>query len=461
MAEPQNLHHIDDLERITGYQVRPVLAARSSLEALIPRCYEDNFAVDAVTADIAQDAVTVEQETLELDLGDLASLAEGSPIINLVNYLIVNAIRYKASDIHVEPGPDHSIVRYRVDGQLREMLRPRKDFHATIVSRLKVMAKLDIAEHRVPQDGRIHVLVEGRKIDLRVSTLPTILGEKIVMRVLDRRNVTYDLDRLGVSPSQLTRLKEVLRRPHGLVLVTGPTGSGKTTTLYSSIELIKSVNLNIVTVEDPVEYQLEQINQVQVGSNKAMSFANALRSILRQDPDVIMVGEIRDADTAAVAIQASLTGHMVLSTLHTNDCTSAVIRLRDMGIESFKISAALTGVIAQRLARTICPHCKASYYPPVDLLQMLRVNDGTRRQFIRGEGCRECFDTGCKGRVGLYEILWMSREMRDLVSTEADLEKMRQCHLSQGGTTLLREGVRLAEEGTLSLEEVARVVVAD
>jgi type IV pilus assembly protein PilB len=461
MAEPQNLQHIDDLERITGYQVRPVLAARSSLESLIPRCYEDNFSVDAVTADIAQDAVTVEQEALELDLGDLASLAEGSPIINLVNYLIVNAIRYKASDIHVEPGHDHSIVRYRVDGQLREMLRPRKDFHPTIVSRLKVMAKLDIAEHRVPQDGRIHVIVEGRKIDLRVSTLPTILGEKIVMRVLDRRNVTYDLDRLGVGHSQLTRLKEILHRPHGLMLVTGPTGSGKTTTLYSSIELIKSVNLNIVTVEDPVEYQLEQINQVQVGSNKAMSFANALRSILRQDPDVIMVGEIRDADTAAVAIQASLTGHLVLSTLHTNDCTSAVIRLRDMGIESFKIAAALTGVVAQRLARTICPHCKASYYPPVDLLQMLRVNDGTRRQFIRGEGCRECFDTGCKGRIGLYEILWMSREMRDLVSTEADLEKLRQCHLDQGGTSLLREGVRLAEEGTLSLEEVARVVVAD
>jgi len=219
--------------------------------------------------------------------------------------------------------------------------------------------------------------------------------------------------------------------------------------------------LNIVTVEDPVEYQLEQINQVQVGVNKSMSFANALRSILRQDPDVIMVGEIRDADTAAVAIQDSLTGHLVLSTLHTNDCTSAIIRLRDMGIESFKIAAALTGVIAQRIARTICPHCKASYYPPVDLLQMLRVNDGTRRQFIRGEGCRECFDTGCKGRIGLYEILWMGREMRDLISTEADLEKLRQCHVSQGGTTLLREGVRLAEEGTLSLEEVARVVVAD
>lgn len=460
MAEPQNLQHIDDLERITGFQVRPVLAARSSLEAIIPRCYEDDFAVDAVTADMAEDAVTVE-ETIELDLGDIASLAEGSPIINLVNYLIVNAIRQKASDIHVEPGHEHSIVRYRVDGQLREMLRPRKDFHPTIISRLKVMAKLDIAEHRVPQDGRIHVLVEGRKIDLRVSTLPTILGEKVVMRVLDRRNVTYDLDRLGVSSHQLARLKEMLRRPHGLVLVTGPTGSGKTTTLYSAIELIKSVNLNIVTVEDPVEYQLEQINQVQVGANKSMSFANALRSILRQDPDVIMVGEIRDADTAAVAIQASLTGHMVLSTLHTNDCTSAVIRLRDMGIESFKIAAALTGVVAQRLARTICPHCKASYYPPVDLLQMLHFSDGTRRQFLRGEGCRECFDTGCKGRVGLYEVLWISREMRDRIATEAELEQLRQCHLEQGGTTLLKEGLRLAEEGSISLEEVARVVCAD
>jgi type IV pilus assembly protein PilB len=461
MAEPQNLEQLDELERITRLRIRPVLALRSAIEKMLPRCYENDFAVDAVTADLAQDAVVVESEAIDISLGDVQSLSEGSPIINLVNYLIVNAIRQKASDIHVEPGHHHSVVRCRVDGLLREVLRPRRDFHAAIVSRLKVMAKLDIAEHRTPQDGRIHVRVEGREIDLRISTLPTILGEKVVMRVLDRRNVTFNLDQLGVPPPQLQKVKEMLRRPYGLALVTGPTGSGKTTTLYSAIELIKSVHHNVVTVEDPVEYQLEQINQVQVGASKAMSFSGALRAILRQDPDVVMLGEIRDADTAAVAIQAALTGHLVLSTMHTNDCTSAVTRLRDMGVESFKIAAALVGVVAQRLVRTICPACRTSYYPPAELLQMLRYQGDVRNQFQRGEGCRQCYDTGSKGRIGIYEVLWASRELRELIARDADLETLRRRHLEQGGTTLLQEGIRLAEEGKASLDEVVRVAFSD
>lgn len=256
---------------------------------------------------------------------------------------------------------------------MREVLRPRREFHPALISRLKVMAKLDISEHRLPQDRRIHVLVEGREIDLRVSTLPTIQGEKVVLRVLDRKNVTFNLDQLGVPDVLLGTIKQMLTKPYGLFLVTGPTGSGKTTTLYSAIELIKSVHRNIITVEDPVEYQLEQINQVQVGANKIMSFAGALRSILRQDPDVIMVGEIRDTETAAVAIQAALTGHLVLSTLHTNNSFSAVTRLRDMGIEPFKIAAALVGVVAQRLVRTICLACKTSYFPPRELLDLIRI----------------------------------------------------------------------------------------
>jgi type IV pilus assembly protein PilB len=461
MAEPQNLEQLDELERITRLRIRPVLALRSAIEKMLPRCYENDFAVDAVTADLAQDAVVVESEAIDISLGDVQSLSEGSPIINLVNYLIVNAIRQKASDIHVEPGHHHSVVRCRVDGLLREVLRPRRDFHAAIVSRLKVMAKLDIAEHRTPQDGRIHVRVEGREIDLRISTLPTILGEKVVMRVLDRRNVTFNLDQLGVPPPQLQKVKEMLRRPYGWALVTGPTGSGKTTTLYSAIELIKSVHHNVVTVEDPVEYQLEQINQVQVGASKAMSFSGALRAILRQDPDVVMLGEIRDADTAAVAIQAALTGHLVLSTMHTNDCTSAVTRLRDMGVESFKIAAALVGVVAQRLVRTICPACRTSYYPPAELLQMLRYQGDVRNQFQRGEGCRQCYDTGSKGRIGIYEVLWASRELRELIARDADLETLRRRHLEQGGTTLLQEGIRLAEEGKASLDEVVRVAFSD
>lgn len=461
MTEPRNLNHLDDLERITKHRVRPILALRSSIERLLPRCYEENFAVDAITADLSQDAVEVQAEAIDVNLGDIDSLADGSPIINLVNYMIVNALRQKASDIHIEPGVRHSTVRFRVDGQLREVLRPRRDFHPALTSRLKVMAKLDISEQRLPQDGRIHVVVEGRDIDLRISTLPTICGEKIVMRLLDKRNVNFNLDRLGVPDHLLGRIKGMLARPHGLVLVTGPTGSGKTTTLYSALELIKSVHRNIVTVEDPVEYQLEQINQVHVGAMKAMNFAGALRAILRQDPDVIMIGEIRDAETANVAIQAALTGHLVLSTLHTNDAAGAVTRLHDMGVEPFKISAALAGVIAQRLVRTICPQCRTNYYPSDDILHALRYGGDRRRQFVRGEGCRDCYDTGFKGRLGIYEVLWATRDMRQAIVDDPNVEVLRNQHLAQGGTLLMNEGVRLAEAGQTSLDEVMRVAYSD
>ncbi|MCI0437219.1 MAG: GspE/PulE family protein, partial [Gemmatimonadetes bacterium] len=368
MTEPQNLQHIDELERLTRLEIRPVLVLRSAVDKLIQRCYQADYAVDAVTADLESGAVEVQSTAVDVDLQRIESIADGSPIVNLVNYIIVHAVRQGASDIHVEPGHKYTTIRFRVDGQLREVLRPRRDFHPAIISRLKVMAKMDIAEHRAAQDGRVHVLVEGREIDLRVSSLPTVLGEKVVLRVLDRKSVTFDLDRLGVPPNLLGHVKQMLARPHGLLLVTGPTGSGKTTTLYSAIELIKSPAMNILTVEDPVEYQLELINQVQVGGSKAMSFANVLRSMLRQDPDVIMVGEIRDAETAEIAIQAALTGHLVLSTLHTNDSVSAVTRLLDMGIAPYKIAAALVGVIAQRLVRTICPNCRINYYPQAEVL---------------------------------------------------------------------------------------------
>ncbi|HUG89651.1 MAG TPA: ATPase, T2SS/T4P/T4SS family [Planctomycetaceae bacterium] len=461
MAEPQNLHRVDEIERITRLAVRPVLALRSAIERMIPRCYEDDFAVDAVTADLDRDALEFDAETIEVDLQQLQSMAEGSPVINLVNYLIVQAVRQGASDIHVEPGQRQSSVRFRVDGQLREVLRPRRDFHPAVVSRIKVMAKMDIAEHRVPQDGRIHVLVEGRHIDLRVSTLPTVLGEKVVLRVLDRQSVTFNLDRLGIPERQLGLLKQMLARPHGLVLVTGPTGSGKTTTLYSAIELVKSVHRNIVTVEDPVEYQLDLINQVQTGVARSMTFAGALRSILRQDPDVIMVGEIRDPETAEVAIQAALTGHLVLSTLHTNDSASAVTRLLDMGIASYKIAASLVGVVAQRLLRTICPQCRTQYYPPAEVLEMIHYRGDRRRQFVRGEGCRQCFDSGFKGRTGIYEILAATRELRELILKAPDLDRLRDCHLRQGGSLLLSEGIRLAEDGMTSLDEVIRVTFVE
>jgi type IV pilus assembly protein PilB len=461
MAEPRHLQQIDEIERITGLHVRPVLALRSNIEKILPRCYENNFAVDAVTADFAEDAVELPSEAYDVDLGNVDSLAEGSPIINLVNYMIYNAVRQKASDIHVEPGHHSTAVRFRIDGSLREALRPRREFHAAIVSRLKVMARLDIAEHRTPQDGRIHVRVDGRDIDLRISTLPTILGQKVVMRVLDRRNVTFDLNQLGVPDPLLVKMKHMLARPHGLLLVTGPTGSGKTTTLYSALELIKSVHTNIVTVEDPVEYQLEQVNQVPVGASKSMTFAGALRAILRQDPDIIMLGEIRDSETAAVAVQAALTGHLVLSTLHTNDSFSAVTRLHDMGVEPFKVAASLIGVIAQRLIRTNCQACKTAYYPPEEYFDMLRYQGDRRRQFVHGTGCRECYDTGLRGRVGIYEVLSVSREIRSVIAQGGDLESIRDIHLRQGGSLLVEEGVRLAEEGKTSLDEVIRVASAD
>lgn len=457
MAEPQDLTVVDEIERVTGMRVNPVFALREAITRLLPRCYEEDFSVDEVTADIDQDAVEVENQAIEVRLDDLQSMADGSPVISLVNYVIVHSVRQGSSDIHIEPGPQHSMVRFRVDGQLREVLRPRSDIHPAIVSRIKVMAKMDIAEHRNPQDGRIRVRVEGREIDLRVSTLPTVLGEKVVLRVLDRRNVTFNLDQLGVPEDQLVTIKRMLARPYGLVLVTGPTGSGKTTTLYSAMELIKSVARNVVTVEDPVEYQLELINQVQASSSRHMSFANALRSILRQDPDVIMVGEIRDAETAEIAIQAALTGHLVLSTLHTNDSCGAVTRLLDMGVAGFKISAALVGIIAQRLVRTICPNCRTHYYPTSDYLQMLHYQGDTRRSFQRGEGCVQCFDTGFRGRRGIYEVLEANRDIRDLITRDPDLERLRAMHLEQGGSTLLDEGIRIAEAGLTSLEEIARV----
>ena len=461
MAEPRHLQQIDEIERITGLRVRPVLALRSNIEKILPRCYENNFAVDAVTADFAQDAVELPSEAYDVDMGNVDSLAEGSPIINLVNYMIYNAVRQKASDIHVEPGHHYTAVRFRIDGSLREALRPRREFHPAIVSRLKVMARLDIAEHRTPQDGRIHVRVDGRDIDLRISTLPTILGQKVVMRVLDRKNVTFDLNQLGVPDPLLGKMKHMLARPHGLLLVTGPTGSGKTTTLYSALELIKSIHANIVTVEDPVEYQLEQVNQVPVGANKSMTFAGALRAILRQDPDIIMLGEIRDSETAAVAVQAALTGHLVLSTLHTNDSFSAVTRLHDMGVEPFKVAASLIGVIAQRLVRMNCQACKTAYYPPYEYFDMLRYQGDRRRQFVHGTGCRECYDTGLRGRVGIYEVLTVSREIRSVIAHGGDLESIRNIHLSQGGSLLVDEGVRLAEAGKTSLDEVIRVAYAD
>jgi type IV pilus assembly protein PilB len=456
MADPQNLEHLDEIERITGLKVRPVFAFRSSILRTLPRCYEEGFEVDAVTADLDETTVQLQADT-EVDLTNVESMVDGSPIINLVNYLLVQAIRAGASDIHVEPSRKFSVVRFRVDGQMYEALRPRRDMHPALVSRVKVMAKMDIAEHNKPQDGRFQVTVEGREVDFRVSTLPTVLGEKIVMRILDKENLTFNLDLLGFPPEPLKQLKALLAKPYGLMLVTGPTGSGKTTTLYSALELIKSVHSNVVSVEDPVEYQVELVNQVQVDESRQLSFSAALRSILRQDPDIIMIGEIRDVATAQIAVQAALTGHLVLSTLHTNDCAGAIHRLVDMGIEPFKIAAALVGVVAQRLIRTVCQSCKTFVYASAELLQTIHYAGDRRRSFVRGEGCPKCHDTGYVGRTGIYEVMPVDREIRSLISGGSGTDEIRDCYRRQGGKTLLEQGIRLAEKEQTSLEEVMRV----
>lgn len=461
MAEPQNLESIDRLERATGLHVRPVLALQGPIHDLLERVYGDGFQVDSITAEMEQDAVALGDEAVQIDLETMAEGGESSPIINLVNYVLLQAVRQRASDIHIEAGSQHSTVRYRVDGILREVIRPRKEYHAAMVSRLKVMGKMDIAEHRLPQDGRIHIVVDQRPIDLRISTLPTVLGEKVVLRILDRASITFRLEELGIPDRQMKTLSSLISRPNGLLLVTGPTGSGKTTTLYSILELLKSVERNIVTVEDPVEYRLDLINQVHVSTAANMSFARALRAILRQDPDIIMIGEIRDLETAEIAVQAALTGHLVLSTLHTNDSPGAIPRLIDMGVAPFKIAASLIGVVAQRLARKICPHCGTTYYPSPMTLDAIRYAGDRNRQFTRGAGCDKCYDTGFKGRVGIYELLEVNREMRDLIARGGSSSELRSLALSQGFRTLGEQAIEMAEQGTTSLDEIMRVAVFD
>jgi type IV pilus assembly protein PilB len=461
MAEPQNLIAVDEIEEVTGLRVRAVFASRTNLQRMIARCYENDFAVDTVTADLDETAVEVQADAVETDATPLETLTDGSPVVNLLNYVILQALRQGASDIHVEPGARHSIVRFRVDGQLREVLRPRRDVHPAIISRIKVMGRMDIAEQRYPQDGRSRVAVEGREVDLRLSTTPTVLGEKAVLRILDRRRLTFNLDELGFPASLLTQVKRLLAKPYGLLLVCGPTGCGKTTTLYSALELIKSEQRNIVTVEDPVEYRVDLVNQIQTSEAKGLTFPVALRSILRQDPDVIMVGEIRDAETAKVAVQSALTGHLVLSTLHTNDSVSAVVRLVDMGIEPYKVAASVIGVISQRLVRKVCSKCQTAYYPSAEMLKSAGCSPDSTKRFVRGEGCRSCHDTGFSGRIGIYEVFTVDETARKLISQEHDTDALRTYLRSMAYRTLLDEGVRQAEECVTSFDEVLRVACLD
>ena len=459
MTEPQSLPKIDRLRQLTGCKVRPVLALEANVREFIKKYAAGETNVDAFLTSLADsDVEVVDRESVdEGPTTDLDKMVAGSPIINLVNVALLTAVRDKASDIHIEPHKNGTRIRYRIDGVLRDLMRPPAGMHAAIVSRIKVIGKMDIAEKRLPQEGRVHIIAEGREIDLRVSSMPTLLGEKLVVRILDKANLRVRLEDLGFRSEALASFKRMLTQPHGLVLVTGPTGSGKTTTLYSALDLIRSPELNIVTIEDPVEYQLDLINQTHVHDAVGLTFARALRSILRQDPDVIMVGEIRDEETARVAVQAALTGHLVLATLHTNDAPGAVARLLDMHIEPYLLSSALNGVVAQRLARSICQGCATKYYPTERELRDAGLVDKASKAFRKGAGCQQCHDSGFQGRFGIYEVMEVGPELRRMVHKAAPSHELRHEFRRQGGRTLREEGVSKALEGMSSLEEILRV----
>ena len=459
MTEPQSLPAHDRIRKLTGLAVRPVLVLEDNLAEFQHKYLASQVTVDAFLASMEETDIHIDSAEAidEGPVTDLDKMIEGSPVVNLVNLAILTALRAGASDVHIEPDRDGTHIRYRIDGHLREMLKPPKGLHASIVSRIKVIGRMDIAEKRLPQEGRVHLVADRREIDLRVSSMPTVLGEKIVLRILDKNNLSFDLEDLGIRGIDRRAVEAMVRSPYGLILVTGPTGSGKTTTLYSALDLLRNEATNIVTIEDPVEYQLPLVNQIQVTERVGLNFVRALRSILRQDPDVIMVGEIRDEETARVAIQAALTGHLVMSTLHTNDCPGAVCRLLDMGIEPYLISASVLGFVAQRLARTICPSCKTSYYPPHNLLKSVGWEHKTSELFQRGEGCRQCNNTGFRGRMGIYEVMLLDAELKKIIQERASESNIRLYLAQTGWRTLRDKALDLVQRGESTLEEVLRV----
>jgi type IV pilus assembly protein PilB len=462
ISNPEDIFLIDDFRRRLDAPVQLVVVPEGDIQrAIVELSQGPGQQVEEIINDFDVDEDSV--EVVEDDSGqieDLERIAGESPVIRYVNYLITTAVHEGASDIHIEPSKKRLRVRYRMDGVLFEQSAPPVQMQAAIISRLKIMAKLDIAETRLPQDGRIRATVQGRNVDLRVSTLPTVYGEKCVIRILDNRSITVGLDNLGMLPDVLESMKTEISQPNGIILVTGPTGSGKSTTLYSALQILDADKLNISTVEDPVEYELPTINQVHVHESIGMSFAGALRSLLRQDPDVIMIGEIRDTETARIAVQASLTGHLVLSTLHTNDAPSSITRLINIGVEPYLISAALNAVLAQRLVRRICDNCKAQIehgHGNERVYKYLEKHKVPEMQLYRGEGCDKCRDTGYKGRLGIYEFLVMGDEMRDMVTNSPRLTELRQFARETGMRDLRHDGLQKVAAGLTTVEEVMRV----
>ena len=459
-SDPFNNQVIDDLTFALGKDIRLVVGDPVRVEGMLKLHYgDDETTIDDLLKEMSsEDHDGGGAGEKELSEHDLEAMAGQTPIIRFVNLVIGQAIRDKASDIHFEPFEHEFKIRYRIDGSLYEMAPPPKHLALPITSRVKVLANLNIAERRIPQDGRIKLTLGGRAVDLRVSTLPTQFGESVVLRVLDQSAVQLDITSLGMPTDVFEGINEIIHRPNGIFIVTGPTGSGKTTTLYSALRVINTSDLKLLTAEDPVEYEIEGIMQVPVNHAVGLTFAAALRSFLRQDPDVIMVGEIRDLETAQIAIQASLTGHLVLSTLHTNDAPGAVTRLVDMGVEPFLIASSLEAVLAQRLVRRICKQCRTAYEPPAALLQQLGIDpvDIGNREFFYGRGCEHCSDSGYRGRMGVYEWLRLSESIRDLVVERASTMVIKQKALEQGMRTLRDDGLRAIFDGATSIEEVIK-----
>jgi type IV pilus assembly protein PilB len=468
MSDPNNLQAMDDLKNLLGIpNVSPVLAPAKQIEGLLTRAYsaEKEESISGLIASLENSDIGSASYGREnsIDLDDLIELASSAPVRKLINMVLLMAIRDHASDVHFEPFEDEYKMRYRCDGVLYEMVPPPRHLATAIASRIKVMANLDIAERRLPQDGRIELNVGGNPVDMRVSVLPTLFGESVVIRVLDRTNVGLSLDRIGMPADILGQFRAVIKKPNGIVLVTGPTGAGKTTTLYSALSELNDIDVKIITTEDPVEYEIDGIVQCPINHEIDLTFASALRAILRQDPDIILVGEIRDLETAGIAIQASLTGHLVFSTLHTNDAPSSITRLRDMGVEPFLITATVEAIQAQRLVRKICQHCRAGFDPTREQLMELNLTPDQVKgqQFYYGEGCDKCNNLGFKGRTGLYELLIMNDDIRDMVSRGASTDAIRQYTRKQGTSSLRDSGLRALFAGTTTLDEVVRETVQE
>lgn len=451
MADPMDFFAIDDLRLSTGFQIETAIATKDDIIRTIHKYYEDSEGLD----EFFQEQIT-DDNTQQKTITD-----EDSPIVRLVNQMLSDAVAMKASDIHIDPQETKIVVRYRVDGILRvERLLP-KYLQSVLIARIKIMSNLDITEHRVPQDGRIQLHIDLHSVDIRVSILPTIYGEKIVLRILDLSSAISDIEQLGFNKINLKRFIQLIERPTGIVLITGPTGSGKSSTLYAALNWLNSEEVNIITVEDPVEYQIEGVNQVQVNPNVGMTFAAGLRSILRQDPNIIMVGEIRDKETAEIAIRASLTGHLVLSTLHTNDSISSITRLIDMGIEPFLVAASVTGILAQRLVRRVCRDCMETYVPTKREIEIFAKRGMKVDKLVRGRGCSSCNMTGYKGRMAIHELLVVDDDIRKAILNDESFDKLRQIAIRNKTVFLIDDGLYKVKQGLTTLEEILRVALPE